>query len=72
MSAERAWSDTPLADYFDIGLELESVSVSPLPHSSRRYGSGELSDAEPDHAISTYWNMVEEVTMVMRKVRYDD
>jgi hypothetical protein len=66
--AERQWPNTPLADYLDVDLEIESTSMALTPYWARRFSNGEVTQAELDHAASTQWNVVDEVTINMRKV----
>lgn len=68
MFAERGWPNTPLADYLDIDLEVESVTLTLLPPWVNRHNAGQLPQAELEHAMNTYWNVVDEIAMIVRKV----
>jgi predicted SAM-dependent methyltransferase len=68
MFAERRWPHTPLADYLDVDLELETVSMSLSPHWRDSFQRGEITQADVDLAFSTQWNVVDEIKMVVRKV----
>ena len=68
MFAERGWPNTSLADYLDVDFETDSISIKLMPAWLRKLQSGEMSVAEVDHAANTYWNVIDEITMVVRKV----
>jgi hypothetical protein len=68
MFAERGWPNTPLADYLDVDLETQSVTMAAMPPWSDKFQSGEMSQAEITHAINTYSNVIDEITMMVRKV----
>jgi hypothetical protein len=66
--AERGLPNTPLADYLDVDLEVESVSMSLTPYWKDSYERGEITQADVDLAFSTQWNVVNEIKMMVRKV----
>lgn len=68
MFAERGWPNTPLADYLDIDLEVESVSIALMPYWAQLSRSGEVTSEELDLALNTQWNVVDEISMTVRKV----
>ena len=68
MFAARGWPNTPLADYLDVDLEVESVAMALMPPWAERFQSGEISQADLNYAINTHWNVVDEITMIVRKV----
>jgi len=68
MFAERGWPNTPLADYLDVDFEVHSVDLALMPPWAQRLQDGEVSRVELDHAMNTLWNVVDEITMVVRKV----
>jgi hypothetical protein len=65
--AERGWPNTPIADYLDIDFEIVSASFALMPHWAERLQRGEISQDELKFAVDTYWNVVDEITMVVRK-----
>jgi hypothetical protein len=69
MFAERGWPNTPLADYLDIDLEVENVSFALMPYWAQRLQRDEISRADLDQVINTQWNVVDEITMTVRKVQ---
>jgi hypothetical protein len=68
MFAERGWPNTPLADYLDIDLEVTSVSMALTPYWAQLFKNGEATQADIDFAMATQWNVVDEITMIVRKV----
>jgi SAM-dependent methyltransferase len=68
MFAERRAPHTPLADYLDVDLELETVSMTLSPYWRDSYQRGEITQADVDLAFSTQWNVVDEFKMIVRKV----
>jgi hypothetical protein len=66
--AERGWPNTPLADYLDVDLEVESVSMKLTPYWQDSFERGEITQADVDLAFSTQWNVVNEIKMLVRKV----
>ena len=64
----KGWPNTPLAIYLDIDLELESTHYNVLPRWGDRMRSGNILKEEMDYAIETFNNVVDEVTMVLRKI----
>lgn len=66
----KAWPNTPLALYHNIDLELVSTHYQLTPNWSQwltQFTETERRRRETDHAIATYWNVVDEVTFVLRK-----
>jgi SAM-dependent methyltransferase len=68
MFAERGWPNTPLADYLDIDFDLESTTYALQEPWLGRYQRKEITAADVDEAMAMYWNVVDEITMVLRKV----
>lgn len=68
MFAERGWPNTPLAEYLDVDFDIVSMSVQLMPVWFEKLQSGKMSAAEVDLAANTYWNVIDEITMVLRKV----
>jgi SAM-dependent methyltransferase len=68
MFAERGWPNTPLAEYLDVDFEIDSMSVKMMPAWLQKLQRGEMSVAEVEHAANTYWNVIDEITMMVRKV----
>lgn len=66
--AEKKWPNTPLAVYMDIDLELVSTNFGLTPMWGEKCNKNEITRSELDFAIQTYWNVVDEITMVLRKV----
>ncbi len=63
----KGWANTPLATYLDIDLELVSTNFALTPEWSQKYNEGLISRAELDFSMRTYYNVVDEITMVLRK-----
>jgi SAM-dependent methyltransferase len=59
--------NTPLALYLNIDLELTTVSYALLPPYAERWTNGEMQQQELDHLMTTFWNVVDEITMVLTK-----
>ena len=38
-----------------------------MPYWAQRFQSGAASSAELDHAANTQWNVIDEITMIVRK-----
>jgi hypothetical protein len=53
--------NTPLATYLDVDFEIRSHSYSLTPYWFQKYTSGELKDEDIEFAVSTYFNVVDEV-----------
>ena len=68
MFAERGWPNTPLADYIDVDFEIKSTNLELLPFWNERLQSGALTHGDLDHAYSTLWNVVDEVTIILVRV----
>ena len=66
--AELGWPNTPLADYLDVDFELESTSMTLMSPWAERHQLGHISPAELDDALNSHWNVVDEITMVVRRV----
>jgi len=54
-------SNTQLATYLDVDFEISSISYTLTPHWFQKYSKGELSDADVEFAIQTYFNVVDEI-----------
>jgi hypothetical protein len=67
MFAENGWPNTPLADYLDVDLEVVSTSFALAPYWAERYRGG-ISDTDLEHAVNTHWNVIDEISMIVRKV----
>jgi hypothetical protein len=68
MFKERGWPNTPLADYLDVDLEVESTNYALLPPWSVSFDKGEITPAELEEAMAMHWNVIDEITMTVRKV----
>ena len=66
--AELGWLHPPLADYLDVDLEIESTSMVLMSPWAERHRAGHISQDEIDHALNSHWNVVDEITMVLRRV----
>lgn len=62
------WPNTPLAIYLDVDFELVSTNFGLTEHWGKRYNAGNISKEELHYAMMTYFNVIDEVTMVLRKV----
>lgn len=67
MFAARGWPNTPLADYLDIDLEIVEATDRLTPAWRKRMADG-LSQADLMFAAETYANVIDEVSIVLRKV----
>lgn len=66
MFAARGWPNTPLADYLDIDLEIVEMSSRLAAPWQQRMQKG-MSEDELRFAVATYWNVIDELSMVLRK-----
>lgn len=63
----KGWPNTPLALYYDIDLELVSTNYNLMPYWGERLKNKQIAQDELDFAMGHFWNVVDEVTMVLRK-----
>ena len=66
--AKNKWPNTPLAVYLDIDFILLEVVYKLTPNWSSLWESGQLPQKELDYAANTYWNVIEEITMKIKKI----
>jgi hypothetical protein len=66
--AENGWPNTPLAEFLDIDLGLARI-VYHLTDYWRRQSANGMDAAELLHAVTTYNNVVEQVTFEVRVVK---
>lgn len=66
MFAERKVANSPLAVYLDVDFEIESTDMRLTPRWSAALEKG-MSNIEMEHAAATFWNVVEQFTMIVRK-----
>ena len=66
--AEKGWPNTPLANYLNINFELVSTNLGLTPFWSQRHQEKQISDSDLTVAINSYYNVVDEITMVIRKL----
>ena len=68
MFAEKGWPNTPLADYLDIDFEIISTKMTLTSSWTNRHLAGEvLPPAEMGRALESQWNVIDEITMIVRK-----
>lgn len=61
---EKGWPNTPLAYYWGVNFEVESVDYDLMPH----WKSRGLTGRNLEEAIATYFNVVDEVRFVLRRI----
>ena len=62
-------ANTPLALYLDIDFEMSEVNFALSPHWAQKYQSGAMSAEEINFAISTYNNVVDEISLTLTAVK---
>lgn len=67
MWAEHHSANSPLAVYLDVDFEVVSTDMRLTEHWSNLLDTG-LPPEKVEHAVNTFWNVVEEITMVLRKI----
>jgi SAM-dependent methyltransferase len=65
---ENNWPNTPLALYLDVDFDIVSVEHALMPHWGQRWTEKNITQGELDFAIDTHWNVVDAMTIVIRKV----
>jgi hypothetical protein len=66
--ADAGVSASPLAEELDVDFEVVSIENQLLGDWAHRFSAGELTAAQVDEAAHGGWNVVQHVTMVMRKI----
>lgn len=67
--AENGHSNSPLAFYLDVDFEIASTSYSLAPAWKAKFDRGEVSNEELVFAANSYFNVVDEIHIVLRAVK---
>jgi hypothetical protein len=63
---QLGWPNTPLATYLDVDFEIERTEYQLMPAWESRRRAGEITQADLDFAVNSYFNVVNEIRMVLR------
>jgi predicted SAM-dependent methyltransferase len=66
--AQAGVAAAPLAEELDVDFEIVSIENHLLADWAHRFSAGELTTEQVDHAARMNWNVVQHISMVMRKV----
>jgi hypothetical protein len=67
--AEQGWSNTRLAEYLDVDFGIERVTCTLTPYWRARLRDKIIDYDEINHAIVTYYNVVEQIEFILRIVK---
>jgi hypothetical protein len=63
------WPNTPLGVYLDVDFDMSEANYNLMPGWLQSAQSGKISKEELDFAISTYFNVVDEITVTLTAVK---
>ena len=66
---EKGEPNTPLADYLDVDFERLSVQYKLAPHWQKKLDAKEITGEELNYAALTYYNVIDEIRLVLKVVK---
>lgn len=66
---ETGEPNTPLATYLDVDFEIVSIQYQLTPHWQQQLSSGKISRDDLNFAALTYYNVVDEIQMVIKAIK---
>jgi predicted SAM-dependent methyltransferase len=66
--ANNNWPNTPLAEYLDVNFATETIQYNLMPYWANLWHNKTITQAQLDHATMTYFNVIDEITIVLVKL----